>query len=243
MSAHEERGTLIPLGEGWIEAAMRNLENVGYAVIIIGPGALVSGLPPASPIDIEATRASRDPDLSILRRRAARAFAATRTGHSAGAIEIRHSANGAPAFAPQTEGLHLSFAGRAGVALIGLATCPVGVDLETRIPAEAIPWNVLRADEVATLRALHGAVRAEAFTRLWTGKEAALKLLGTGLHRPPESIRIEADGRIHLDPSGADAPTREKPDLRVCFLVPDGVFHNISSVAVALLRDGRSDPH
>ncbi|MGW2492632.1 4'-phosphopantetheinyl transferase family protein [Streptomyces sp. NPDC001606] len=83
--------------------------------------------------------------------------------------------------------LHFSLSHSSGVALVGVAAVPVGVDVE-RLPREetaAICTPALHPDERAELEAAPPHARRAAFGRLWTRKEAYLKGIGTGLSRGP----------------------------------------------------------
>ncbi len=121
---------------------------------------------------------------------------------------------GAPAPEPSFSISHCAQGGAAAVASPGRR---VGVDIETIVPrpAEVIAF-VAAASELAA-----GPSDPEAQARLWTGKEAALKMLGLGLDADAKAVRPEADGvtltgapakawaalgspRVRLDYDGAD---------------------------------------
>ena len=119
------------------------------------------------------------------------ALAARALGCAPEAIEIRQEAGRAPVIArPPDSGLHLSKGSRGDLAAVAVADGPVGVDVEGVEPDAEIPWNVLHHAEAAMLRALEAPVRARAFARLWSLKEAYLKALGTGLSREPASFAV-----------------------------------------------------
>ena len=67
--------------------------------------------------------------------------------------------------------------------LIGIATAPVGVDIEIPARADTVRdvGELLHRKERVELLATGAADRARAFTRLWTRKEAYLKGVGVGL--------------------------------------------------------------
>lgn len=121
---------------------------------------------------------------------------------------------GAPAPEPSFSISHCSLGGTAAVAAPGRR---VGVDIETIVPrpAEVIAF-VAGPSELAA-----GPSDPEAQARLWTGKEATLKMLGLGLDADAKNVRPEADGvtlaglpakawialgspRVRLDYDGAD---------------------------------------
>ncbi|MFD3701219.1 4'-phosphopantetheinyl transferase family protein [Streptomyces sp. NPDC058646] len=81
--------------------------------------------------------------------------------------------------------LHFSLSHSVGLAIFGVATSPVGVDVE-RVPSmetAELCMSALHPAEQAELSALPAGERPMAFGRLWTRKEAYLKGIGTGLSR------------------------------------------------------------
>jgi len=105
---------------------------------------------------------------------------------------------GAAAAVPSFSIAHSAEGGAAAVAAPGRR---VGVDLET---------VVARPDEVIAFVAAPGEARRApasdpgAQARLWTGKEAALKLLGLGLDADARGVRVE-DGAVAFDGRPAEA--------------------------------------
>ncbi|MEK7233232.1 MAG: 4'-phosphopantetheinyl transferase superfamily protein [Elusimicrobiota bacterium] len=93
---------------------------------------------------------------------------------------------GAPAPVPSFSISHCAQGGAAAVAAPGRR---VGVDIETIVPrpTEVIAF-VASSDELAC-----GPSDPEGQARLWTGKEATLKLLGLGLDADARAVRPEAD--------------------------------------------------
>jgi 4'-phosphopantetheinyl transferase len=79
------------------------------------------------------------------------------------------------------------------MALVAVADREVGVDVEHLgrglrvLDAASLACT---PDEVAALRRLPPAPRAEAFLRIWTAKEAFLKGTGQGLSVPPDLVEI-----------------------------------------------------
>jgi phosphopantetheinyl transferase len=121
---------------------------------------------------------------------------------------------GAPSPAPSFSISHCAQGGAAAVAAPGRR---VGVDIETVIarPAEVIAFVSSPGERTS------GPDDPEAQARLWTGKEAALKLFGLGLDADARDVRPEAGGvtltgvparawaalgspRVRLDYDGAD---------------------------------------
>lgn len=95
----------------------------------------------------------------------------------------------------QPVSLYLSHATRGGVSAIALARTPVGVDLELLQPHFEPAWNILHAREKARLENLDSKTREKsaqhhAFLKIWTGKEACLKLDGQGLLVEPGLLEV-----------------------------------------------------
>lgn len=93
--------------------------------------------------------------------------------------------HGRPAVADPPVPLHFSLSHSFGVALVGFAPVPVGVDVE-RLPRAhtvEICAPALHPGERAELAAVPPADRRAVFGWLWTRKEAYLKGLGVGLRR------------------------------------------------------------
>lgn len=107
--------------------------------------------------------------------------------------------HGRPAVAGDPTPLHFSLSHSHGLALVGVAPVPVGVDVELLPGPETVEIcaPALHAREQAELAAVPPAARRRVFGRLWTRKEAYLKGIGTGLSRDPS-----------LDYLGADAAAR-----------------------------------
>lgn len=120
-------------------------------------------------------------------------------------LDLRPAPDGAPE--PWLDGrplaLSLSISHREGhaAAAIAPAGIGVGVDLERIEPRSAAfldQW--LWPEEAATVRASPDpALRANL---LWSAREAALKVLRTGLRLDPRAVRLELPGEGHLPASG-----------------------------------------
>jgi 4'-phosphopantetheinyl transferase len=84
---------------------------------------------------------------------------------------------------------HFSLSHGGDLVLVGLASVPIGVDVERTASAQAVGEvrDLLHPAEQQELAAERtsgdGAGEGEAFSRIWTRKEAYLKGLGTGLGR------------------------------------------------------------
>jgi len=91
--------------------------------------------------------------------------------------------HGRPALDKPTRPLHFSVSRSGGLALIGIATARVGVDVEAisqrDTVAEVSP--LLHPAERTEIFSAMPSKRAAAFTRIWTRKEAYLKGMGLGV--------------------------------------------------------------
>ncbi|MFH9757257.1 4'-phosphopantetheinyl transferase superfamily protein [Streptomyces griseus] len=108
--------------------------------------------------------------------------------------------HGRPAVAPPPPPLHFSLSHSAGVALVGVADRPIGVDVERLPGAETVDIcsRSLHPEEQAELNEVPaGEARRKLFGRIWTRKEAYLKGLGTGLSRSPAEDYLGADRDRH----------------------------------------------
>ncbi|MEU9880862.1 4'-phosphopantetheinyl transferase family protein [Streptomyces phaeochromogenes] len=109
--------------------------------------------------------------------------------------------HGRPAVADPPVPLHFSLSHSSGVALLGFASVPIGVDVE-RLPREDTVdtcETALHPGERAELAAVPAADRRAVFGWLWTRKEAHLKALGVGLSR--------GTARDYLGLCGAQQPS------------------------------------
>lgn len=239
--ARETGDGVIVLDAEAVATAAKRLRETGFVLVLARNEIASDFLPRASDAERASARQARDAVGHCLRRQIARAIAAGYTGHDATDFSIANSGDGQPRLSGPG-GLHLSFASRGGLSLVGIAGSPIGVDLEGAIAPDTIPWNMLRPDETEALRALPEATRAGAFLDLWTGKEATLKALGTGLRIPPEALHITHGGivRQRQDPS-SDGEWRLLP-LQVSWSTRHDVFHNTFRIAVALLSKDDPDP-
>ncbi|MEU6056335.1 4'-phosphopantetheinyl transferase superfamily protein [Streptomyces xanthochromogenes] len=103
--------------------------------------------------------------------------------------------HGRPAVAVPDPPVHFSLSHSRGMALVAVASAPVGADVE-RVPRSDtvdICARSLHPDEQRELAAVAPEERHGAFGRIWTRKEAYLKGLGTGLSRQPSLDYLGAD--------------------------------------------------
>jgi 4'-phosphopantetheinyl transferase len=122
-------------------------------------------------------------------------------------------APGQVAFAPEpgkprlatAGGPHFNLSHAEDLAVIAVAPCEVGVDVEYLgrglrvLDAASVACT---AEEVAALKLLAPVPRAQAFLRLWTAKEAYLKATGLGLTVPPDQVEIGVPGPGGVTPVG-----------------------------------------
>jgi 4'-phosphopantetheinyl transferase len=107
--------------------------------------------------------------------------------------------HGRPALAPPPPPLHFSLSHSGSLALVGVGTVPLGVDVEKLPGAETVDVcsKALHPEEQSELAAAQGDERRHLFGRIWTRKEAFLKGLGTGLSRSPAQDYLGSDTTRH----------------------------------------------
>jgi 4'-phosphopantetheinyl transferase len=109
-------------------------------------------------------------------------------------VEFRYAAHGKPHLADS--GLRFNISHSGGLAVIAVGHVEVGVDVELPRPrrSDAIARRFFAPGEVERLFTIADeAARADAFFRLWTCKEAFLKVTGEGLSRSTRSYEIAFD--------------------------------------------------
>jgi 4'-phosphopantetheinyl transferase len=93
--------------------------------------------------------------------------------------------------APAGTGLQFNLSHSAGLAALGLARFPIGVDIEAmRQVEDDLAASVFSAAEQAELASLPPPLRQAGFFRGWTRKEAVLKALGSGLLAPLDRFTV-----------------------------------------------------
>ena len=135
-----------------------------------------------------------------------------------GAYRVETGPHGKP-YLPEAPDFCFSLAHSGRWTAIAWGDHPVGLDLETIAPrpaAEAIARRRFAPSEQAYLAAAPEADRLRRFYRLWTGKEACLKYLGTGLTRRLDSFSV-------VPPDGPDVPLhwRSLPSCSLCLCAAD----------------------
>jgi 4'-phosphopantetheinyl transferase len=121
-------------------------------------------------------------------------------GISPAAVRLRYGVHGKPeldpASGPDAGELKFNISHSADRALIALARVEVGADVEhlKRRRTDDIARRFFAPGEQQRLFAFDAGEREAAFFRLWTCKEAFLKVTGEGLSRSTRSYEIEVDG-------------------------------------------------
>ena len=151
-----------------------------------------------------------------------------RTGLTIGSTEegaLRFFENGNPV------PLYLSHATRGGFSAIAVAREPVGVDLELLQPTFEPAWNILHEREKALLENFGNndsekSARHQAFLKIWTGKEACLKLEGQGLLTDPSLLEVMGStARNHANGASFKLHYFETGHLIACLAVRDESVH------------------
>ncbi|AZM94088.1 MULTISPECIES: 4'-phosphopantetheinyl transferase family protein [Streptomyces] len=110
--------------------------------------------------------------------------------------------HGRPALSPPPPPLHYSLSHSGGVAMVGVGTTPIGVDVEKLPGAETVDIcsKALHPEEQLEIAGAEaGEERRQLFGQIWTRKEAFLKGLGTGLSRSPAEDYLGTDHDRHPD--------------------------------------------
>ena len=144
-----------------------------------------------------------------------RALAGAAIGLPPHAVRIRRvcgSCGGAHG-RPVVDGLSVSVSHSADrVVVAGSPMASIGVDVEHVVQAKTVDVlssRTLSTSELAELDRVAPELRARAFTRYWTRKEALLKATGHGLSVPPRSVEVSAPfapaGLVRWDGRPAEA--------------------------------------
>jgi len=90
---------------------------------------------------------------------------------------------------------HLSISHSGNYAIAGISIYPVGIDIEEILPRYPALYSIAFTEyEIKTINSLLSDKKDEYITRLWTAKEALLKLFQTGLNVDLNTIEIYVDG-------------------------------------------------
>ena len=116
-----------------------------------------------------------------------------------GSLRLQCDEQGKPSFV-EPHGLHFNLSHSGGVAMAAFSAAPVGLDIECRGRARdfaAIARRFFLPEEADAV--LHpGGDQEDVFLRIWTAKEAIVKLSGKGLSGGLALARTTPDGRGFL---------------------------------------------
>lgn len=106
---------------------------------------------------------------------------------------LGHNRNGRPIILPSGSGwLSVSYAGAWAVVAVDRIH-PIGVDAEVRSRILRDPRGCLRAISGLEEGTLRSPISSPDVLRVWTAKEALLKLVGTGLRTLPRTVHLRPD--------------------------------------------------
>ncbi|MDN3204401.1 4'-phosphopantetheinyl transferase family protein [Algoriphagus sediminis] len=147
-------------------------------------------------------------------------------------VGIGYTKLGKPFLAMSAEKLYFNISHSKDQVLIGVSRdAHLGVDIEfldPEIESELISTHFFAPTEISLIRNSEGIKKSEAFFRLWTIKEAFIKLIGKGLSYPLEDALVK--------------DTMDKPKIRI----PDGkdytceFISNIPNYAIGVVVSGKA---
>lgn len=117
-------------------------------------------------------------------------------------IRFRYGPDRKPELAHPIAGLYFNLTHSRNLAILGVASVPVGVDVEHIDPItdiEGICRKMFSANEGKTVLAVDGAIRVHRFYRCWTLKEAVVKALGTGITGSTKNFDVSVTGEPRLN--------------------------------------------
>lgn len=143
---------------------------------------------------------------------------------------------GKPELNPLRLQFNLSHSG--GYAAIAIArACAVGIDIEGPRPTsnlEKLAQRYFTPEEVTALEALPESLRQSAFYRVWSSKEAMMKVTGRGLGLGLNNFTVEVSPE---SPPGLITPPADYPDSANYTWFETPIASNINAVAVAESTD------
>ena len=164
-----------------------------------------------------AFRFARDRRRFVSRRTFLRRTLAGYVGVAPAELRYRTSAAGKPRLADRDD-VAFSTSHADGLAIVAIArTGEVGVDIERVRPmpnALELAERLFSVREHEHLRSIPASTRSEAFLRLWTRKEAYVKLAGVGLGMRLDTFDVLGDGEGHVlvdRNESVRAPARLRP--------------------------------
>lgn len=130
-------------------------------------------------------------------------------------IEIKEEERGKPFLKDEALSFNLSHSG--DLAIYGFSTShrQIGIDLELfdrELDVDGLSKHYFSALECLELNQFPGSEKKEMFLKIWTAKEARMKLTGEGLHLDPRSIELTFRNGV---PSGFRRPTPSTQHLLV----------------------------
>jgi len=125
-------------------------------------------------------------------RRMMKIILATRLNREPRDIHFSYSDHGKP-FLRQQLKMHFNLSYSDSIICFGLATVPLGVDVELREPTEYLDaaQTVFSPEEVAKLKQVREIERSELFYSYWTRKEAFIKCQGYGNSIPIPLTKVD----------------------------------------------------
>ncbi|MFI5688948.1 4'-phosphopantetheinyl transferase family protein [Streptomyces sp. NPDC051636] len=190
----------------------------------------------------DSFRRPADRALYVSAHLALRRLLAAHLGSTPQEVRLVREQGGRPTLTGDPPPIHFSLSHSAGLALLGMAPVPIGVDVQ-RIPSLStvdLCSPRFHPAEQAELAALPQSAKARYFTWLWTRKEAYLKGIGVGLRRSLAADYLGAGGpAAPAGPAGwtvADAPCEDRYVASVAVLTK-------APLPVTLRRFPRSVDH
>lgn len=116
-------------------------------------------------------------------------------------LRFGYSAHGKP-FLRDSQ-IHFNLAHSENLALLAMAPCPIGADLERRRPVEfdLLARQVFSPGELNAWNEMSASEKTTAFYRLWTRKEALLKALACGIAEHTQHVSVFIDNHSPIDTS------------------------------------------
>jgi 4'-phosphopantetheinyl transferase len=153
---------------------------------------------------LERHRAAGAAQRFALTRLALRHILARYTGADPAAVELVVDARGKPDLAGDRD-INFSLSHAERLALVAVARCAVGVDVERRRQPRRLlrmARRVLHEETVTALARLPGDMRRLAFLDAWTQRESHVKAVGGGIFATPDALPFHlgqpADGMPYL---------------------------------------------
>lgn len=109
-------------------------------------------------------------------------------------------------YLPHIPELHFSLSHSGSWAACAVSDHPVGVDVELPRCSMAVAKRHFHPEELRALENLSQPEQADQLNRLWTGKEAFLKMLGCGITVPLDSFCIRLGDTAKLEQTYTDKP-------------------------------------